>query len=163
MKFLIFWSIVTVLFLTNCNEDDNDNRSYRLEGTWILKNTAIQVRPRKDREAELTALQDSLNAYTFFAENSVIVFRNDSIRFVIDYPEFTQPALLHCYLQKDFLSITPPDDMPLIIEGTVEFDPPILIFTLTADSYMTILKLADPSFLDRILSAQISYFLQRIP
>lgn len=161
MKFPIFWIIATVFFLFACGEDDNDNKAYRLEGAWILKNTAIKVWPREGGEAESAALQDSLSEYTFFAENSEITFHDDSIRFVIDYLGLTRPASLSCNLQKGILSITPPDNMPMILEGTVELNPPVMIFTLTTDSYMTILKLTDPPFLDRILSANVSYFLQK--
>lgn len=161
MKALCIYLLLICGILAACDDDDNDNKVYRLEGKWLVKNAAPKVWPRQGGEEEQIALEDSLTQYTFLDENTEITFHNDSIRLTVNYMGWSRPDDLPCSLRNDVLNITPPEEYPLILEGTVELDPPVMEITLTTESYMTILRLIHPSFLDRILSANVSYILQR--
>lgn len=158
---LFYLCLLLPALLIACGEDDNDNKIYQLKGSWTVQNKAVKVWPREGGEAEAMALEDSLLKYTFLDENSEVIFHNDSISLTINYMDWTRPGTYACSLRKNVLSIVPPDGLPLILEGTINNNSPILEFTFTTESYMTILQLLRPSFYDRILSANVSYILQR--
>lgn len=160
-KHLFYLCLLLSGLFVACGEDDNDNKIYQLQGTWTVQNKAVKVWPREGGHTEALALEDSLLQYTFLEENSEVIFHNDSVSLTISYMGFTQPGTYACSLRKNILSIVPPDNLPLILEGTVNLNSPILEFTFTTESYMTILQLLHPSFFDRILSANVSYVLQR--
>ena len=151
--------IISLLLFIACGNDDNDSKNEQLQGSWVIQNKTITVWPRPGEDE--AALRDSLTDYTFFKEGSVVTFQDDSVHLTIDYMEWQRPAVLPYSYHKNYLKITPPDQLPLLLEGSVEFQNPVLQFTLTTESYMSILQLLHPSFYDRILSANVSYFMQR--
>ncbi len=151
--------LISLLIFIACGDDPKDSKNELLEGSWIVQNKTINVWPRVGEDE--AALRDSLLDYTFFNEGSVITFREDSIHLVIDYMEWQRPAVLPYSYHKNYLKITPPSQLPLLLEGTVELQNPVMQFTLTTESYMSILQVLHPSFYDRILSANVSYFMQR--
>lgn len=155
--FLLY--LISLVIFIACGDDPKDTKNELLEGSWIVQNKTINVWPRVGEDE--TALRDSLIDYTFFNEGSVITFREDSIHLVIDYMEWQRPAVLPYSYHKNYLKITPPNQLPLLLEGTVELQNPVMQFTLTTESYMSILQVLHPSFYDRILSANVSYFMQR--
>lgn len=158
-KFRFISYIASFLLLLACGNDDNDSKNEQLQGSWVIQNKTITVWPRPGEDE--AALRDSLTDYTFFNEGSVITFQEDSLRMTIEYMEWQRPAVLPYSYHKSYLKITPPNQLPLLLEGSVELQNPVMQFTLTTESYMSILQLLHPSFYDRILSANVSYFMQR--
>lgn len=149
------------LILFSCQNDNSTFKNGQLTGKWKLVNAAPQVIAVNGGNAEAQALEDSLLHYTFLELNSIILFQNDSVRLTATTPGYTLPLLLEYHYQKNVLTIHPPYQTPLLIQGYIEGSDNFIQYTLTPESYLTILDFVQPSFRDRILSANMTYQLQR--
>lgn len=163
MHFTFLWPVVFLLpfLLFSCEEDNNDNKNFRLQGKWILMNTAPQAEAVSGSFEEAHALEDSLTSYTFFTEGSEITFDNDSIYLTARIPGYTLPLTLAYRYEKDVINIQTPYNLSFYLEGTVELQEPVMQIRLTTESYDSILDFLRPSFRGRILSATVNYELQR--
>lgn len=159
--------LLLLLLLTCCwtcsDNDDNNRKDPELTGEWLLINSAPDVAPLSGKEEDKIRLEDSLTNYTFFAENSTITFQNDSVRLTADFMGMTLPVVLLYHYDRKVLTIKTPLNLPFAIQGTVELGRDVMEFELTTQSYMSILEFIDPPFRHEILSATVSYDLQKKP
>lgn len=157
-----FLFLPLIFAFSSCSDSDSNKKDPELYGSWRIKNAAPDVEPLSGKESDEVRLEDSLSNYTFFASNSEIIFESDSVRLTADFMGLTLPLHLPYHYNKNVLTIPAPLDLPFQIQGTVEQDGNLLEFELTPESYMSILQFIHPSFLDEILSATVSYDMQKI-
>ncbi|MDE6877745.1 MAG: hypothetical protein K2P54_01225 [Odoribacter sp.] len=127
-----------------------------LNGDWTLVNTIPKAMPVEGSDLSAEALADSLLNYTFLTENSTLTFSDDSIRLTTTVP-LSLPYTYH----RQVVTIRTPYDLPFLIQGYAEIAGDFMRFKLTPTSYLSILDYVQPPFRNQLLSADITYELQR--
>ncbi len=156
-------AFLILIFLINaCGNDNSSNSTNALQGEWIISNIVPRVKPTNGSMEEQQILEDSLLNYTFLTENSIIIFEEDSIKLTAHTPGYSLPLTLYYHYKKDVLTIHPPFNLPILIQGYVYTDQDVMEYQLTPESYLTLLDYVNPPFRQRILSADMTYELQKI-
>lgn len=144
----------------SCDDNSNTPHSF-LNGNWTLVQAVPQAMPVEGGDLTAENLADSLLTYTFLEENSVITFTDDSIHLTATIPGYTLPLSLPYTYHRQVVTINTPYDLPFLIQGYAEVHGDFMHFKLTPTSYLSILDFIQPPFRDQLLSADITYELQR--
>lgn len=160
------FSLFLLILLTgsicfSCSDDNSNPSGTFLTGTWTIVNIVPQAMPVEGGSLTAEALADSLLNYTFLEENSEITFTGDSVSLTALVPGYRLPLTLPYRYHKKILTIHTPYDLPFWIQGTIETTGNVMQFALTPESYISILDFIQPPFRGELLSANITYELQK--
>lgn len=153
-NYLLPLLLLTGSLCLSCNDDDTPHNF--LNGDWTLVNTIPKAMPVEGSDLSAEALADSLLNYTFLTENSTLIFTDDSIRLTTTVP-LSLPYTYH----RQVVTIRTPYDLPFLIQGYAEISGDFMRFKLTPTSYLSILDYVQPPFRNQLLSADITYELQK--
>lgn len=161
-KFHLFLLLFLIGSLcSSCGDDKEEYSNEFLIGTWTIVNIVPKAMPVEGGSLSAEALEDSLLHYTFLEENSEITFTDDSVTLTATVPGYTLPLSLPYHYHSKVLTIHTPYDLPFGIQGLVETTGNVMQFALTPESYISILDFIQPPFRDQLLSANMTYELQK--
>lgn len=164
-QMLITLATVSILFIgfSACSDDDDhDNKNFKLTGTWQLDVIEVDANPIAGSNMSEIQLENALADYTFFSSGSQMSFTADSVSLVASVMGSQLPFTLPYNYKGNVLTITPPMNLPILIQGTIDLTANTMEFDLTPESYMSILQILQPPFFDQILSAEVDYDFSRV-
>lgn len=154
--------------LCSCQDDDSTKNDYELNGNWTIQAITVEAQPINGANITKAALLDSLGTdFTFFNQGSSIVFDDDSVAFSAIVNGNTMTMILPYVYNPDRaedqeLRIDVPDSLSFEIYGDVDFETQnVMSFEISDESYYLLLLYFGPSYLNQILSADVTYYLTR--